>query len=80
MNQTVPLELPGTKALTKECTWNDPWLQPHMLQMALLDNNRRRDPCSYEGSMSQYTGMPGQGSMIGWVGEYTILCTLKEQI
>jgi hypothetical protein len=23
-------ELPGTKPLTKECTWSDPWLQQHM--------------------------------------------------
>ena len=38
-NQT-PLspELPGTKPPTKEYTWRDPWLQPHMWQrMALLD-------------------------------------------
>jgi hypothetical protein len=25
-----PRELPGTKPPTKEYTWRDPWLQPHM--------------------------------------------------
>jgi hypothetical protein len=25
-----PPELPGTKPPTKEYTWRDPWLQPHM--------------------------------------------------
>jgi hypothetical protein len=30
MNQPVPLELLGTKPPTKEYTWWDPWLQPHM--------------------------------------------------
>jgi hypothetical protein len=28
-NQTL-LELPGTKPTTKEYTWRDLWLQPHM--------------------------------------------------
>jgi hypothetical protein len=26
INQPEPLELPGTKAATKEYTWRDPWL------------------------------------------------------
>jgi hypothetical protein len=26
----LPLELPGTKPPTKEYTWRDPWLQPHL--------------------------------------------------
>jgi hypothetical protein len=30
MNQPVPSEQPGTKTPTKEYTWRDPWLQPHM--------------------------------------------------
>jgi hypothetical protein len=25
-----PLEIPETKPSTKEYTWRDPWLQPHM--------------------------------------------------
>jgi hypothetical protein len=37
--------------------------------MALLDMNGRRGPWSYEGSMSQCRGMPGQGSRSGWVDE-----------
>ena len=31
--------------------------------------NGRRGPWSYEGSMTQYRGMPGPGSGSGWVGE-----------
>jgi hypothetical protein len=27
---TEPAELPGTKPSTKEYTWRDSWLQPHM--------------------------------------------------
>jgi hypothetical protein len=30
VNQTNPPELPGTKPPTKEYTWRDPWLQPHI--------------------------------------------------
>jgi hypothetical protein len=30
INQTDPREFPGTKPRTKEYTWRDPWLQPHM--------------------------------------------------
>ena len=30
INQPDTLELPGTKLPTKEYTWSDPWLQPHM--------------------------------------------------
>jgi hypothetical protein len=30
MNQPVPPELSSTKPPTKEYTWRDPWLQPHM--------------------------------------------------
>ena len=30
INQPEPPELPGTKPPTKEYTWRDPWLQPHM--------------------------------------------------
>jgi hypothetical protein len=37
--------------------------------MALLDINGRRGSWSYEGSMPQCRGMPGQGSRSGWVGE-----------
>ena len=29
-NQPDPPELPEIKPLTKEYTWRDPWLQPHM--------------------------------------------------
>jgi hypothetical protein len=44
MKQPVLSELPGTKPLTKEYTWRDPWLQSHMYQrMALLDINGKRD-------------------------------------
>jgi hypothetical protein len=38
MNEPVLPEIPGTKLPTKEYTWRDPWLQPHILQrMALSD-------------------------------------------
>jgi hypothetical protein len=30
INQPDPPELPGTKPPTKEYTWRDPWLQPHL--------------------------------------------------
>jgi hypothetical protein len=30
IRQPDPSELPGTKSPTKEYTWRDPWLQPHM--------------------------------------------------
>ena len=30
ISQPEPPELPGTKPSTKEYTWMDPWLQPHM--------------------------------------------------
>jgi hypothetical protein len=30
IKQSDPLELPGTKAPTKENMWRDPWLQLHM--------------------------------------------------
>jgi hypothetical protein len=30
INQLVTLELPGFKLPTKEYTWRDPWLQPHI--------------------------------------------------
>jgi len=30
INQPDHPELPGTKPVTKEYTWGDPWLQPHM--------------------------------------------------
>jgi hypothetical protein len=30
INQPEPPEVPGTKPPTKECTWQDPWLQPHI--------------------------------------------------
>jgi hypothetical protein len=37
---TRPSEIPGTKLPTKEYTWSDPWLQPHMYQrMDLLSIN-----------------------------------------
>jgi hypothetical protein len=40
INLPEPPELPETKSPTKECTWRDPWLQPHMWQrMALLNIN-----------------------------------------
>jgi hypothetical protein len=70
MNQPVSPELPGTKAPTKEDTWRDLWLQLHMYQrMALSDISGRRAHWSCEGSMTQYMGVPGQGSRSGWVGE-----------
>jgi hypothetical protein len=30
INQPEPPELPGIKALTKEFTWRNPWLQLHV--------------------------------------------------
>jgi hypothetical protein len=30
MNWPITPELPGTTTPTKEYTWRDPWLQPHM--------------------------------------------------
>jgi hypothetical protein len=30
IKQSDPPELPGTKPLTKEYTWRNTWLQPHM--------------------------------------------------
>jgi hypothetical protein len=45
INQSDTPELSGNKPPTKEYTWRDPWLQPHMYQrMALLEINRRRGP------------------------------------
>jgi hypothetical protein len=65
-NQTLSPELPGTKPLTKEYTWRNLWLQPHMYQrMALLGINGRRDPWSYEGLCRLCevgeSGMDGRG-------------------
>jgi hypothetical protein len=38
VNRPDTLELPGTGPPTKEYTWRDPWLWPHMWQrMVLLD-------------------------------------------
>jgi hypothetical protein len=37
--------------------------------MALLDINGRRGPWPCEDSMPQCRGMPGPGSLSGWVGE-----------
>jgi hypothetical protein len=43
--QTHPPELQGTRPPSKEYTWTDPWLWPHMWQkMALLDISGRRGP------------------------------------
>jgi hypothetical protein len=39
------------------------------LRMAYSVINGRRGPWSCEGSMTQYRGMPGAESRIGWVGE-----------
>jgi hypothetical protein len=40
-----PSELPETGPPTKEYTWSDPWLWPHMWhRMALLDISGRRGP------------------------------------
>ena len=33
------------------------------------NNNERKGPWSYEGSMPQCRGMPGQGSRNEWVGK-----------
>jgi len=38
--------------------------------MALSGINGRRSPWSYEGSMPQSRGMPGQGGRREWVGEW----------
>jgi hypothetical protein len=35
----------------------------------LWDINGRRDPWSFEGSVSKYRGMLGSGSRSGWVGD-----------
>ena len=70
MNQPVPSELPGTKPPTKDYTWRDPCLQPHMYQrMALLVINGRRGPGSFKGSMPLYMELPGPGRGSRWVGE-----------
>ena len=37
--------------------------------MVLLNINGRRGPLSREGSMPQYSSIPGPGSGSGWVGE-----------
>jgi hypothetical protein len=51
-NQQYSPELPGTNPPTKEYTWRDSWLQPHMQQrMALSGINDRRGFWSYEGLM-----------------------------
>jgi len=53
MNQPDSPEHPGTKPATKEYTWRDPCLQPHMKQrMALSGTSRRRRPWLSEGLMS----------------------------
>jgi hypothetical protein len=53
------LELLGTGPPTKEYTWSDPWLQPHMWQrMALLDIIGRSGPWACGDSMPQCRGMP----------------------
>jgi hypothetical protein len=71
MNQPVLPELPGTKPPTKEYTWRDPQLQPHMQQrMALSIINGRRGPWSCEGLMPQCRGMPRPGSRSGWIAEW----------
>ena len=55
-----PPELPGTKPPTKEYTWRDPWLQPHMWQrMAWLDISARRGPWAWGFSMPHCREMPG---------------------
>ena len=41
----------------------------YVAEDGLRDINERRGPWSYEGSMSQCRGMPGQGSKSGWVSE-----------
>jgi hypothetical protein len=49
INQPEPPELPGIKPPTKDYTLRDPWLQ----LMALSNINGRRNPWSWESSMSQ---------------------------
>ena len=44
-------------------------LAAYVAEDGLVVINGRKDPWSCEGSMPQYTGMPGPGSRIGWVGE-----------
>jgi hypothetical protein len=45
---------------TKEYTWRDPWLFPHIRQrIALLDISGRSGPWSCGDSMPQCRGMPG---------------------
>ena len=68
----TPWELLGTEPPTKEYTWRDPWLRPHMWQrMALLDISGRSSPWSWGCSMPQCRGMPGQEGRNGWVsGEH----------
>jgi hypothetical protein len=55
---------------TKEYTWRDPWLQPHILEgMALSDINGRRGPWSCEDLMdAQCMGIRGQGGRSRWMG------------
>jgi hypothetical protein len=45
LNWPDPQKLPGTGPPTKEYTWKDPWLWPHMWQrMASLDISERKGP------------------------------------
>jgi len=67
INQPDPLELPGTKPLTNEFTWSDPWLQPYMQhRMALSRINGKKTSWFCGGLFFQYKVMPG--NCWGWSG------------
>jgi hypothetical protein len=44
INQQNPIELPGTKAPTKEYTWRDPWLQLYVAEDVLVRHQWEERP------------------------------------
>ena len=44
-------------------------LAAYVAEDELVRHNGRRGPWSCEGSMPQYSGMPGLGNRSGWIGE-----------
>jgi hypothetical protein len=68
VNRPDPWWLPGTGPPTKEYTWINSLLWPHMWQrMAFLDINGRRDHWAWGCSMLQCSRMLGREGRSGWV-------------
>jgi hypothetical protein len=69
MNQPVPQELPGTKPPTKEIHSGTHVSSQYVAEDDLVSHQWEEKPWSCEGSMPQYRGMPGPGSLCVWVVE-----------